>query len=544
MLWSHPVCPRESSRGATQSPATAALRRYLAGDEGSLTIFTLFIFVVILMICGMAVDLMRFESKRVALQSTLDRAVLAAANMDQTLEPDDVVADYFNKSGIAGVQFKTHSDKTTTFRNVQAASSVVVRPFFMQLLGIDSLAAPASGGAHEGLTKVEISLVLDVSGSMKDNDKLTNLKAAAKDFVDTVLAKNSTTSESLTDISIIPFSTQVNAGATIASYLNYSGEQNTSFCVDWQSADFDTATVKPTDALRQTGHFDTGSSLATSSKFQPVCYTDASRQILAYQDDPDVLKTFIGNLYYGGYTSIEIGAKWGAALLDPAFQPVVTGMIKDKQVNEDFANRPAAYSNGDVLKVMIVMSDGTNTNQWWLNDDFQSGMSNIWYDASADKWSVVNATLQAAGNTSIYWHKSDAKYYTSADGANAKQLSWPEVWSLAGVGWVKTNLIKPMLGSSLANAWESSVYTKLDNTVDKTSNGTGVKDDRTSRVCGAAKKNGVTVYTIGFETDTAGDAALRDCATASSYFFHAEGTQISDVFSVIAADISQLKLTN
>ena len=66
----------------------------------------------------------------------------------------------------------------------------------------------------------------------------------------------------------------------------------------------------------------------------------------------------------------------------------------------------------------------------------------------------------------------------------------------------------------------------------------------TSAVCGAAKDKGVTVYTIGFETDSDGDATLRNCASSAGHFFHAKGTQISSVFAVIASDISQLKLTN
>ena len=53
----------------------------------------------------------------------------------------------------------------------------------------------------------------------------------------------------------------------------------------------------------------------------------------------------------------------------------------------------------------------------------------------------------------------------------------------------------------------------------------------------------MTVYTIGFETSTAGSAALADCASSPSHFFNAAGTQISEVFAAIASDITQLKLT-
>ena len=47
-----------------------------------MTIFSLFIFILILMISGMAVDLIAHERKRVMVQNTLDTAVLAAGSLN------------------------------------------------------------------------------------------------------------------------------------------------------------------------------------------------------------------------------------------------------------------------------------------------------------------------------------------------------------------------------------------------------------------------------------------------------------------------------
>ena len=70
-------------------------------EDGSLTIFSLFIFIVMLMFGGIAVDLMIYENKRVHAQNSTDRAVLAAANLNQSVDPTAVVIDYLAKSGIA-----------------------------------------------------------------------------------------------------------------------------------------------------------------------------------------------------------------------------------------------------------------------------------------------------------------------------------------------------------------------------------------------------------------------------------------------------------
>ena len=64
-----------------------------------ITIFTCFMIVIMVMVCGIGVDIMRHEMERNLIQSVADRAVLAAADLDQELDPEAVVRDYFLKAG-------------------------------------------------------------------------------------------------------------------------------------------------------------------------------------------------------------------------------------------------------------------------------------------------------------------------------------------------------------------------------------------------------------------------------------------------------------
>ena len=66
------------------------LNRFRREEEGSMIIFAMFIFITMLIVAGIAVDLMRFETNRSRLQATLDRAVLASSALDQTLDPEAV----------------------------------------------------------------------------------------------------------------------------------------------------------------------------------------------------------------------------------------------------------------------------------------------------------------------------------------------------------------------------------------------------------------------------------------------------------------------
>ena len=61
----------------TAAPSAAA-RRFARHDEGTFTVFSLFVFVAMLLVGGLAIDLMRHENERLRMQGATDRAVLAA----------------------------------------------------------------------------------------------------------------------------------------------------------------------------------------------------------------------------------------------------------------------------------------------------------------------------------------------------------------------------------------------------------------------------------------------------------------------------------
>ena len=61
---------------------------FRSDEGGAIAIFVIFIFVMMVMFGGIAVDVMRFEMRRVALQETMDRATLSASNV--VLPPDQL----------------------------------------------------------------------------------------------------------------------------------------------------------------------------------------------------------------------------------------------------------------------------------------------------------------------------------------------------------------------------------------------------------------------------------------------------------------------
>ncbi|MGA9412703.1 MAG: Tad domain-containing protein, partial [Roseobacter sp.] len=89
--------PREQNK---TSYSVRGVNAFSRNEDGSITVFAIFMIFMMLMVCGISVDLMQNEMTRTKVQNTLDRAILAASDLEQQRDPDDVVDDYFAKAGM------------------------------------------------------------------------------------------------------------------------------------------------------------------------------------------------------------------------------------------------------------------------------------------------------------------------------------------------------------------------------------------------------------------------------------------------------------
>ncbi|MFT7595640.1 MAG: Flp pilus assembly protein TadG, partial [Paracoccaceae bacterium] len=350
-------CSRSDRAAVRGQNRRGFLRRFARDEEGALLIFGVYVFLMILMIGGIGIDLMRVERDRAALQYTLDRAVLAAADLDQSWTAQRVINEYFNKAGLSDYLTTVTVDEGLGYRVVTGEATAEVKTQFMHMTGVDSLHAPASSTAEERIDGVEISLILDVSGSMNSNSRLTNLKVAARDFIDEMVAN---TEDGKLAISIIPYATQVSVPEEFLSEFNISREHSYSNCVNFQNLDFYDAGIPTSQPLEQTMHFDPWYTFDGRDNNppelvrRPVCEAEPAREIMIMQKNAVALKDFITNLTARGNTSIDIGMKWGTALLDPTLQPVVDNMIAAGTVDAAFESLPRNYNDNEALKVIVL----------------------------------------------------------------------------------------------------------------------------------------------------------------------------------------------
>ena len=576
---------------ATQNSLLQAARRRAAAfsreEDGSLLVFAIYILLIMFVVAGMAVDLMRTETERARLQATLDRAVLAGASLTQTLNSKTVVLDYFQKAGLQDYidPNDVHVVQTQTSKQVTASANMNVDSIFMNMLGINSLEAPSAGQAEESLTDLEISLVLDVSGSMGDpsysgNTKIHELRSAASDFAylmqcdpDAVKPydNNCVVQAETVSISMVPYNHQVMAGNTLLNEFNVTQEHTNSACLDFDTADFTTTAIPANPALPGvpasqpmkratqldfwTGYW--GANYRHARNDRRECAPDTAqyneRSIVPYESDYTELTDKINDLTAGGNTSINIGVKWGAALLDPSFRPGLEDLANNSVVDPAFVGRPFNYTRARTKKVMVVMTDGINTANIWVENKYRSGPSPFW---------VVGANhhpVPAGGRTpsqvdndhlSIYSQERDddghkpflrldhtdwwgnPKWSWNPDGGNnATQLDWADVWERYHVKTVADAMDKA--GYSDDRWWEFVDYAQGS-----------AKDTMLLNMCDAAKAQGVLIFTIGFETTSHSNQVLQQCASSPSHHYDVQGLELTEAFNSIARKIHDLRLTN
>ena len=495
----------------------------------------------------------------------------------------------------------------------------------MHMTGVDTLALSTISTARETINSVEISLVLDVSGSMWSRSRLTNLKIAAQDFVDEMFENSET---GTVTISIIPYATQVTAppelfaeltthfyengdpadeAAAAAFALGHSAANPNpamlhshynghvlSHCINWQDEDFESTQISTSTSYERTLHFDPWGefdgwrrSPKTLVGSAAVCRSDPSRQMRVLSDNPADLKAFIRSFVAGGNTSLDVGMKWGSALVDPSFQPITQALAHESvgMVNPNFANRPVPYSDDNTIKVVVLMTDGQNTSQHFIEDRFRSGDSPIWFNEEEGFYSVYLGQDVDDDNRNgltddplFYWPDDDdvpgsGDFHAHAYGGGAytetedtydclryryrngchawrkvahtgvlpdepgtaRVLPYEQLWAYTTQEWIADNIFAEIIGASEARTeWDRGGHDYY---------GRADKDSRTLAICDATKENGTIVFTIGFEAPNASQTLLTNCASSPAHFFDVDGLEIADAFSAIASSIRQLRLT-
>ncbi len=357
------------------------LQSFGTAAGGSVSILFGVMFICLMLVAGIAIDSARFYDLSSRIQASLDTASLAGAKLliDDSLSDSDITAltqTYFDASiantGVNIAQItplEVNIDRANA--TVEARSVVKVTSLFGSLANLPSLnrIERASKVAHS-VKRIELSMVLDITGSMAPAGKIDALKLAAKDMIEAMYSSDP--AKGVVKAALVPYAAAVNAGPYIGSVTPVPNVQDTCAIERDVTEVFTGAAavgVDQVDTFYDDDETANGHYSCPTSKVIPL--TDLSKT-----GDRDAFKTEIDNLTPGGWTAGHIGAAWGWYTVSPEWSGIWPA-----------ASAPKPYSP-DVIKAVVIMTDGE------FNTNYRNGAQNAGC-GSPGAWNTDSGCHQA-----------------------------------------------------------------------------------------------------------------------------------------------------
>lgn len=337
---------------------------YLCAEEQSGTIVVLFALLLV-PIAGLmagAIDFARQLETKQELQDALDSGALAAAKYAQanaTSDPAKMAAVEEKAKAIGAQMFRANFSSAVgmpapepvfAFMGDRVAGSAELQ-FDAAFLGIVGITQLGAAGYSEAIvpsqTDAEIVMVLDYSGSMRDNDKYKRMAEAAKGFITRTKEENL----AKTLLGLVPFSDFVRLdlkGRYIRDVEQSYFDQTMSVCISNRGYPFSTTDETPTAAMQDSKWRGIGvpeGTLAFPGRLSsgldetlygnksladmlPGCEAMANRRLFIRDltDDYQMMLDAIDEMQTHEYTNIALGAEIGWHLLPrtsptPAVRP-------------------------------------------------------------------------------------------------------------------------------------------------------------------------------------------------------------------------------
>jgi Flp pilus assembly protein TadG len=404
-------------------------RTMLRDNQGNVTMTFALALLPLVGAIGSAVDYSRANSARTSMQAALDSAGLMLSKDAQSLSQGQLEAKAtaafkanFNHPEVRDVTVTTSfsSPQAGSFQlNISATGKVdtTVMAIWQPEISIGSTAQIVWG-----MKRLELVLALDNTGSMASSNKMTELKAAAKDMLKTL--QDAAKKADDIKVAIVPFATDVNVGTdnkdaawvrwdqweaangscTKSSYKSKSSCENNNG--DWTPASKNSWNGCVWDRDQS---YDVNNSAASvnlpATLYSAHQASNCPVSMMTLTNDWTALNTKVDAMTPSGNTNVTIGLQMAFQMLSPV------------------APFNATAPKDDLDKVIILLTDGDNTQNRWSTS--QSSIDNRTKLACTN---VNNANIKLYtvrvinGNASLLQQcatKSDMYYNVQ----NASQLS-------------------------------------------------------------------------------------------------------------------------
>jgi Flp pilus assembly protein TadG len=406
---------------------------FATSEAGNFAVITAITLTALMLAVGFSINTVEMMLTRSNLQQALDAAITSTARDLTTggITPEDArptVTAFLTANGGTGFASADEIalddlDVDQGSKTVSAQASVALPLLFPVFGGSSIRTITVASAAKYSDQSMEVSMVLDVTGSMafdpknsklKNYGKINGLKVAATDAVQELFAGQNPENPRV-KIAIVPFADSVNVGPSLAKstvfpeksmqyrnleiastdplpanyYKNYKRPDNcaTERKVANQSDD------QYSDQYNDVGpdvlmpHRDyLLTDFANGKAGWGTSQTCPSAALVPLTTDQTDLTDLISNLAPNGGTAGHIGIQWGWYMLSPHWASVLPS-----------TSAPAAYDPTKVTKVMILMTDGEFNLSYYDVKNSHDAYNQNGKQAPVDAATTLCANMKAKG---------------------------------------------------------------------------------------------------------------------------------------------------
>ncbi|MEL7480340.1 MAG: VWA domain-containing protein [Pseudomonadota bacterium] len=348
---------------AVFTPVKLTLRRFRDARDGTTAVVFVLCLLPMILVIGLSLDVNRAQSAKISLAAATDATAIAGvrALLDDTKTDADVQAiaqDYF-RANIDSI----HEDIICSTapqilvdreqRSVEVISDCTIPTTFTALVGHEAFHINGRGRALRSRNRLEVALMLDLSGSMR-GQKLEDLKDASNSAIDILLDPD------LGDdvrIGLAPYSWSVNAGyfGARATGVDADGDLFGTAGFDDLSDDFDDDDFDDFDSddLKRCVSEREGMAAKTDNEpMEDAFVAERATQcpdawVVPLTSEEGFLEDYIEELEADGATAGHLGIEWSWYILSQDWNAVWP--------NGNDAN---SVGTPNLRKAAILMTDG------------------------------------------------------------------------------------------------------------------------------------------------------------------------------------------
>lgn len=347
--------------------------RFWQNRDGGVAPFLAIAAIPLIGFTGAGIDYSRATAARTAMQSALDATALSLSKTAQGLTGDQIQGQaqqifnaMFIRPEVENVSIQTNFSSPQQGNFVlNISGSGTIKTYFAKVIGHSEMSFGSKSEVLWGIKKLNLALALDNTGSMSSSGKMTALKTASHNLINTL--KDAAKTPGDIKVSIVPFAVDVNASKdnVAASWIDWedweaangncskSSYHSKSSCNNnggtWTPKDHSVWNGCVNDRDQNNDVTNTPAGSGASTKYRAHQASACPAAMMALSTDWSAMHTKIDAMTPTGNTNVTIG-------LQMAWQTLSN--------NEPF-NAPAP--SPDLDKVIILLTDGQNTQNRWTS---------------------------------------------------------------------------------------------------------------------------------------------------------------------------------